>query len=61
MKGKQSSKIKLLAERIAKAEKEIQLGNNVKINQEEIYNIMSHLSIEEMLAVDRYLYNMLKK
>lgn len=63
MKREQNSRIKILAEKIIEAEKEIELGNNIKKNEDEIYNIMSHLSVEDMLKIDMYIQknNMLTK
>lgn len=47
--------IKCLSEQIVALEKEMRLGKNVKENQDKIENIMSTLSIEEMLQIDDYI------
>ena len=56
MKDKRNKRIKILGQKIAKAESDIRLGKNVKENQQKIENIMSGLSIEDMIAIDDYIY-----
>lgn len=48
MKDTRNKKIKMLAEEVAAAEKQIQLGKDVKSNQEKIENIMCSLEPEEL-------------
>jgi len=55
MKDKRNNRIKFLSEKIVALEKEMRLGKNVQENQDKIENIMSTLSIEEMLQVDDYI------
>lgn len=43
--------LNILAQKIAKLEKEIALGNNIKINEEKIQNYMCSLSKEDLLYV----------
>ena len=52
MKDKRKKHIKILAEKIVKAEKEILLGKDVKNNQAKILNIMESLTFEEMFELD---------
>lgn len=55
MKDERKPNIKVLARRIVKAEKELQLGKNVKENQHKIEDIMSSLSLEEAIRLDAYI------
>lgn len=55
MKDERKQHIKILAEKIVKAEKELQLGKNVKENQRKIEDIMSSLSLEEAIRLDIYI------
>jgi len=55
MKDKRNNRINFLSEKIVALEKEMRLGKNVQENQDKIENIMSTLSIEEMLQVDDYI------
>ncbi|MCC8068677.1 MAG: hypothetical protein LIO71_02800 [Ruminococcus sp.] len=55
MKDKRNNRIKFLSEKIVALEKEMRLGKNVQENQDKIENIMSTLSIEEMLQIDDYI------
>lgn len=43
--------LNILAQKIAKLEKEIALGNDIKINEEKIQNYMCSLSKEDLLYV----------
>ena len=56
MKDKQSEYIKILAQKIAKAEQEIRLGKNVQENQQKIEDIVSSISFDDMMAIDDYIY-----
>ncbi len=55
MKDERKPNIKVLARKIVKAEKELQLGKNVKENQHKIEDIMSSLSLEEAIRLDAYI------
>ena len=55
MKDERKTNIKVLAKKIVKAEKELQLGKNVKENQHKIEDIMSSLSLEEAVRLDAYI------
>lgn len=55
MKDERKQHIKVLARKIVKAEKELQLGKNVKENQRKIEDIMSSLSLEEAIKLDAYI------
>lgn len=55
MKDERKTNIKVLAKKIVKAEKELQLGKNVKENQHKIEDIMSSLSLEEAIRLDAYI------
>lgn len=55
MKDERKTNIKVLAKKIVKAEKELQLGKNVKENQRKIEDIMSSLSLEEAIRLDAYI------
>lgn len=46
---------KEIANKIAKLEKDMSLGKNVKDAQAEIENIMSTLSIEDFIYIDNYI------
>lgn len=50
-----NKKIKILAQKIVKLERECTLGNNVQENMKEIQNITDSLSLEEMLQIDEYI------
>lgn len=47
--------LKNLAQQIVEAEKELQLGNNVKANEDKIENIICSLSIEDIIKLDMYI------
>lgn len=53
MKNKQN--IKAIANSIVTLEKQLQLGEDVKENQKKIEDIISSLSIEDMLLIDDYI------
>ena len=55
MKDERKTNIKVLAKKIVKAEKELQLGKNVKENQRKIEDIISSLSLEEAIRLDAYI------
>lgn len=55
MKDKQNKKIRILAKKITDLENEMRLGKNIKENENKIYNIMSSLSLEDMLLLDEYI------
>jgi TATA-box binding protein (TBP) (component of TFIID and TFIIIB) len=55
MKNKQDKRIKNIANKIANLEKEILLGKSVQENQQKIENIVSTLSLEDMLEIDEYI------
>lgn len=56
MKDKQNKDIKILAQKIVKAEQEIRLGKNVQENQQKIEDIVSSISVDDMMAIDDYIY-----
>lgn len=56
MKNKVDKHIKILAQKIVEAEKEILLGKNVQKNQQKIENIVSSLSFEDMMIMDEFIY-----
>lgn len=56
MKSEREKTIRALAQKIVKAEKELQLGKNVKENQQKIEDIMSYLSLEDAIRLDAYIY-----
>lgn len=49
-----NNKIKVVATKIVLLEQECQQGNSNKI--QELEKIVSNLSLEEMLAIDEYIY-----
>lgn len=55
MKDKQNKYLKIAAQKIVKAEKELLLGKNIQENQQKIENIMSSLSFEDVLLLDDYI------
>ena len=55
MKDERNKYIKLVAQKIVKAEKELLLGENVQENQQKIEKIMSSLSFEDVLLLDDYI------
>lgn len=55
MKDKRNKHLKILAQKIVDAERELQLGKNVKENQKKIENIMTSLSLSEMIELDIYI------
>lgn len=55
MKDKRNKYIKLVAQKIVEAEKELLLGNNVQENQQKIEELMSSLSFEDVLLLDDYI------
>lgn len=57
MKNERNKYIKLVAQKIVKAEKELCLGKNVQENQQKIEKIMSSLSFEDVLLLDDYIQN----
>lgn len=55
MKDERNKYIKLVAQKIVEAEKELLLGRNVQENQQKIEKIMSSLSFEDVLLLDDYI------
>lgn len=55
MKNKMNKHLKNLAQQIVEAEKELQLGNNVKENEDKIESIMCSLPIEDIIKLDMYI------
>lgn len=55
MKDERNKRIKRIAQKIVNLEEELQLGKNVKENQQKIEDIMSSLSVEDMLQIDEYI------
>ena len=56
MKDKQNQRIKILAQKIVKAEINMRLGKDVQENQQKIEDIASTLSFEDMMAIEDYIY-----
>lgn len=56
MKDKRNKHIKILSEKIAKAEREILEGKNVQENKDKIQNIMGSLTFTETLEIDEYIH-----
>lgn len=56
--GKQKidKRIIRLAQQIAEIENNIQMDKNVQENEQKIQNIVSSLSLEEMIAIDNYIF-----
>ena len=44
-----------IANKIAKLEKEIRLGNNVQVNMKKIENIMCSLDFGDIIFIDNYI------
>jgi hypothetical protein len=55
MKDERNKRIKIIANKIVALEKQLQLGENVKEVQQKIEDIMSSLSVEDVLLVDDYI------
>ena len=55
MKNKIDKRIKILAQKIANLESQIQLGKDVQENQKKIENIVLSLSFEDMILIDDYI------
>ena len=55
MKDERNKYIKLVAQKIVEAEKELLLGKNIQENQQKIESIMSSLSFEDVLLLDDYI------
>lgn len=55
MKDERNKRIKRIAQKIVNLEEGLQLGKNVKENQQKIEDIMSSLSVEDMLQIDEYI------
>lgn len=55
MKDERNKYIKLAAQKIVKAEKEILLGENIQENQKRIEEIISAFSFEDILLLDDYI------
>lgn len=55
MKDKQNKNIKLIAQKIVEAEKELRLGKNVQSNQQKIEELIFTLPFEDILSIDEYI------
>lgn len=53
--------IRKRAQEIWELEKECQLGKNVQENMEKMYILMSTLSLEELAAIDDYIWTLRKE
>lgn len=56
MKDKRNKHLKILAQKIVKAEREILEGKSVQENKDKIQNIMGSLSLTEVLELDEYIH-----
>ncbi len=56
MKDKQNERLRTLAKKIVELESEIRLGKNVQEYQQKIENIISTLSIEDVVYIDDYIF-----
>lgn len=56
MKDKRNKHLKILAQKIVKAEREILEGKSVQENKDKIQNIMGSLSLIETLELDEYIH-----
>lgn len=56
MKDKRNKHLKILAQKIVKAEREILEGKSVQENKDKIQNIMGSLSLTETLELDEYIH-----
>lgn len=56
MKDKRNKHLKILAQKIVKAEREILEGKSVQENKDKIQNIMGSLSLTEALELDEYIH-----
>ena len=56
MKDKRNKRLKILAQKIVKAEREILEGKSVQENKDKIQNIMGSLSLTEALELDEYIH-----
>ena len=55
MKENKNKHLRNIAKKIAKLEKEINLGNNVQGNREKIENIMCSLDFGDIIFIDNYI------
>ena len=55
MKENKNKHLRNIAKKIAKLEKEINLGNNVQENRKEIKNIMCSLDFGDIIFIDNYI------
>lgn len=55
MKENKNKHLRNIAKKIAKLEKEINLGNNVQGNRKEIENIMCSLDFGDIIFIDNYI------
>ena len=51
------NQLRNLSNKIAALENEIRLGNNIEKNEKEITILMSRLSFQELLQLEKYLSN----
>lgn len=56
MKDERNKHLKILAQKIVKAEREILEGKSVQENKDKIQNIMGSLSLTEALELDEYIH-----
>ena len=55
MKENKNKHLRNIAKKIAKLEKEINLGNNVQVNRKKIENIMCSLDFGDIIFIDNYI------
>ena len=55
MKENKNKHLRNIAKKIAKLEKEINLGNNVQVNRKKIENIMCSLDFGDIVFIDNYI------
>lgn len=55
MKENKNRHLRNIANKIAKLEKEIRLGNNVQVNRKKIEDIMCSLDFGDIIFIDNYI------
>lgn len=55
MKENKNKYLRNIANKIAKLEKEIRLGNNVQVNRKKIEDIMCSLDFGDIIFIDNYI------
>ena len=55
MKENKNKHLRNIAKKIAKLEKEINLGNNVQVNRKKIEDIMCSLDFGDIIFIDNYI------